>query len=380
MAKRDYYEILGVSKNATPDEIKKAYRKVAMKYHPDRNPDNKEAEEMFKEAAEAYEILSTPETKQRYDQFGHAGLGGTAGYRGGGMSMEDIFDQFGDIFGGFGGFGDFFGGGTSRRSGKRGSNLRIKVKLKLDEIAEGVQKKIKVKKQLHCDSCSGTGAKSASDYQNCSTCNGVGQIRQIKQTIIGPMQTSATCPSCRGTGKVIIHKCDTCRGEGRVYGEETITIDIPAGVSEGVQLSMSGRGNAGENGAPSGDLIISIEEVPHKFLKREGSNVYYALHLNFADAALGTQLEVPTISGKAKIKVPAGTQSGKIFRLRGKGLPSINSYGTGDQLIEVNIWTPKQLSSKERELLEQLRDSENFNPKPSKNDKGFFDKVRDYFS
>ena len=387
MAKRDFYEILGVSKSATKDEIKKAYRKVALKYHPDRNPDDKEAEEKFKEAAEAYEVLSDDNKTARYDRFGHAGMGGAGGFGGaaGGMNMEDIFSQFGDIFGEGNPFESFFGGGGSRGrrragGGTPGSNLRVKVKLTLEEIANGVQKKIKVKKHVECDTCHGSGAKDSNSFQTCNTCNGAGVVRKISNTILGQMQTTGTCPSCNGEGKVVTAKCTKCRGEGRTYGEEVITIDIPAGVSEGVQLSMSGKGNAGQRGGMNGDLLITVEEVPHESLIREGNNVIYNLYLNFADAALGTQIEVPTISGKAKIKIPKGTQSGKLFKLPGKGLPSIQGYGKGDQIVDVNVYTPTDLSKEEVELLEKFRSAPNFDPNNKKNKgKGFFKSMKDYF-
>lgn len=385
MSKRDYYDILGVSKSASKDEIKKAYRKVALQYHPDRNPDDKEAEDKFKEAAEAYEVLSDDDKRARYDRFGHAGMGGAGGgFRGQSMNMEDIFSQFGDIFGEGNPFESFFGGGgrTRRRTGTGtpGSNLRVRVKLTLDEIASGVQKKIKVKKHITCDSCSGTGARDSGSFQTCNTCNGNGVVRKISNTILGQMQTTTTCPTCHGEGRVVTAKCSKCRGEGRVYGEEVITMDIPAGVSEGVQLSMSGRGNAGLRGGMPGDLLINIEEVPHPELKRDGDNVIYDLFLNIADAALGTQIDVPTIGGKAKIKIPKGTQSGKLFRLQGKGLPSLNGYGRGDQLIDVNVYTPTSLNAEETAILEKLRNSENFDPNNKKNrGKGFFDKMKDYF-
>ena len=383
MAKRDYYEILGVSKGASKDEIKKAYRKTALKYHPDRNPDDKSAEEKFKEAAEAYEVLSDDQKKARYDRFGHAGMGGGAGGFGGSMNMEDIFSQFGDIFGEGSPFDSFFGGSGRRRSsgsGTRGSNLRVKVKLTLEEIANGVQKKIKVKKHINCDGCSGTGAKDSNSFQTCNSCNGTGVVRRVSNTILGQMQTTSTCPSCKGEGKVVTAKCSKCRGEGRSYGEEIIHIDVPAGVTEGIQLSMNGKGNAGVRGGSAGDLIINIEEIPHEELKRDGQNVIFDLYLNFADAALGTSIEVPTIGGKAKIKIPKGTQSGKLFRLQGKGLPNLNGYGKGDQLIDVNIYTPTKLSVEETSLLEQLRESENFHPTSKERGKGFFDKMKDYFN
>jgi len=384
MAKRDYYEVLGVSRTATEIEIKKAYRKIALKYHPDRNPDNKEAEEKFKEAAEAYAVLSDSEKRRRYDQFGHAGTRGAGGFSGQGMNMEDIFSNFGDVFSEFG-FESFFGGGrgpgrSRSRGGQRGSNLRIKVKLDLEEMANGTRKTVKVKKQILCDQCEGSGAKNRGAFSSCPTCGGRGVVTRITNTILGQMQTSQTCPNCHGEGNIISEKCSKCDGEGRVFGEETITIEIPAGVTDGIQLSMSGKGNAGVRGGAAGDLLITIEEKPHPHLVREGNNVIFELHLNFADAALGTELEVPTITGKAKIKVPAGTQGGKIFRLKGKGLPSLNGYGRGDELIHVNIWTPKNLSPEERKIIEQFRESPNFKPNPGKSEKSFFEKIKDYFS
>lgn len=385
MAKRDFYEILGVSRDASQDDIKKAYRKVALKYHPDRNPDDKEAEEKFKEAAEAYEVLRDPEKRKRYDQFGHEGMHGAGGFQGGGMSMDDIFSQFGDIFGDFGPFESFFGGGgrqrqRARSQGQRGSNLRIKVKLTLEEMANGTRKTIKVKKHKKCDVCHGSGAKDSNSFQNCNTCGGRGVVTRVTNTILGQMQTTQTCPTCHGEGKTITAKCSNCGGDGREFGEETINIDIPAGVTEGIQLSMSGKGNAGMRGGPSGDLLITIEETSDSQLKREGQNVVYDLHISFIDAALGTSVEVPTIDGKARIKIPAGTQAGKIFRLKGKGIPALNAYGKGDQLIYVNVWTPKTLSSEEKQILENLRDSPNFQPNPNKSEKGFFERVKDYFS
>ena len=386
MSKRDYYDILGVAKSASAEEIKKAYRKLAIKYHPDKNPDDKSAEEKFKEAAEAYEVLSSPEKKQRYDQFGHAGVGGAAGggYGGGGMNMEDIFSQFGDIFGGGGSpFDSFFGGGGGQsRGGRRvakGSNLRIKVKLTLEEIANGAEKKIKVNKQITCKTCDGSGAKDKSSVSTCKTCGGSGAVRRVTNTILGQMQTTATCPTCHGSGQQITAKCNVCHGEGTVRGEETITINIPAGVSEGMQLSMAGKGNAAPNGGIPGDLIILIEELPHETLKREGNNIVYDLHVSIIDAAIGASVEVPTIDGKAKIKIDPGTQSGKLLRLKGKGIPEVNSYHRGDEIIHVNIWTPKALSSEERAMLEKLRESPNFKPQPGKNDKSFFDKMKEYF-
>lgn len=389
MAKRDFYEILGVSKTATDKELKSAYRKLAIKYHPDKNPDNPAAEAKFKEAAEAYEVLSNADKKARYDRFGHQGMnmggGGRGGFQGG-MTMDDIFSQFGDVFGDSGGtFEQFFRGGSSggRRSkprGQRGSNLRIKVKLTLKEISDGVTKKIKVKKQVSCNTCSGSGAKDSNSVATCNTCRGSGVVRQVRSTFLGQMQTTTTCPTCSGSGQMVTASCGTCKGEGRNYGEETIEVPIPAGVAEGMQLSMSGKGNAGAKGGPAGDLLINIEEIPHEFLQRDNQNLIYEMYINFADAALGKSEEVPTIDGRVKIKIPPGTQAGKIFRLKGKGLSSVQAYGTGDQLIHINIWTPKRLNDEERRLMEKLRDMPNFTPDPGKSEKGFFDKMKDYFS
>lgn len=388
--KRDYYEILGVSKTASADEIKKAYRKVAMQFHPDRNPGDKASEEKFKEAAEAYEVLSDATKKAQYDRFGHAGMqggaGGQQGYRGGGMNMEDIFTNFGDIFGEGSPFESFFGGqqqrgrGQQRSGGARGSNLRIKVSLSLKEIAEGANKKLKVKKQVSCHTCNGSGAKDSKSVSTCTTCGGQGYVRRVQNTILGQMQTNTTCPTCSGSGQTITAKCNTCHGSGKEFGEETISVDIPAGVQDGMQLSMNGKGNAGDRGGQPGDLIILIEEQEDAELKREGNNVVFDLHISFIDAAIGTQIEVPTIDGRAKIKIKPGTQGGEIFRLKGKGLPSVNSYGRGDELIHVNIWTPKDLSSDEKALLEKLRHSKNFVPQPDKNERSWFDKMKDYFN
>lgn len=393
-AKRDYYEILEVSKTATAEEIKKAYRKVALKFHPDRNQGDKAAEEKFKEAAEAYEVLSDPQKKAQYDQFGHASMNGGGGYGGGyqNVNMEDIFRNFGDIFGGGGGggggfdpFETFFGGGGrnsggQRTRGKRGTNLRIKVKLTLQDVAHGTRKTIKVKKQVTCNTCQGSGAKDASSVGKCGVCGGSGVMRKVQNTILGQMQTTSTCYQCNGSGQQITKKCASCNGLGVEYGEETIQVDIPAGVQDGMQLSMGGKGNAGEQGGPAGDLIILVEVEQNPELEIDGQNVIYHLYINFADAALGTKVEVPTIDGKAKFTVPAGTQAGKVFRLNGKGLPAVNSYGRGDQLILVNVFTPTELTSEERKLLEKLRESPNFNPKPGqKSERGFFDRMRDLF-
>jgi molecular chaperone DnaJ len=385
--KRDYYEVLGVSKSASQDEIKKAYRKVAMQHHPDRNPGDKASEERFKEAAEAYEILNDSDKKAQYDRFGHNAFGpGRGGGSGGaGMNMDDIFSQFGDIFGDDA-FGSFFGGGGGRRSsggrshGTRGSNLRVKLKMNYEEIAKGANKTIKVKKYVKCNTCQGSGAKDKNSVQTCTGCGGSGQVRRVQNTFLGQMQTVTTCPTCNGEGTTVTAKCTPCKGEGRVYGEETVTIDIPAGVQEGMQLSINGKGNAGERGGNPGDLIVLIEEEAHPHLHRDGLNVAFDLYISFPDAVFGTQVEVPTIDGRAKIKIPAGTQSGKIFRLKGKGFPHVNSYEKGDQLIQVNIWTPQHVSSDEKEVLERMADSPNFEPKPEKNEKSFFDKVREMFS
>jgi molecular chaperone DnaJ len=376
MAKRDYYDILGVSKGASDAEIKKAYRKVAIKYHPDKNPDDPSAEDKFKEAAEAYEVLRDPQKRQRYDQFGHEGMkGGAGGFGGGGMNMEDIFSQFGDIFGGGGGggFESFFGGGGGgRRSrGRRGSNLRIKLKLDLKEIAHGAEKKIKVNRLVSADGVT---------YKNCDTCGGSGQVRRVTNTMLGQMVSASTCPTCHGSGKFIDKKPPHVDNTGLQSKEEVISVKIPAGVTDGMQLSMSGKGNEAPMGGAAGDLIILIEEIEHDVLKRDGNNIIYDLYINFVDAVLGTTVEVPTIDGKVKIKIETGTQSGKILRLRGKGVGDVNGYGRGDQLIHVNVWTPKKVSDDEKEMLESMRGSDNFKPNPTKADKGFFDRVKEFFN
>lgn len=376
MSKRDYYEILGVTKSSSEAEIKKAYRKMAIKYHPDKNPDDKAAEEKFKEAAEAYEVLSNPEKKQRYDQFGHQGVGGAAGggFGGGGMNMDDIFSQFGDIFGGAfggggGGFGGFGGGGRGRRV-RKGSNLRVRVKMTLEDIVNGVEKKIKVTKLVNAEGVT---------TKTCPQCGGSGQISRIANTILGQMQTSSPCTTCGGDGKIVDKKPADANSDGLIKKEEVITIDIPGGVEDGMQLSVSGKGNAGPKDGIAGDLIVVIEEIPHDTIKRDGTNLLYDLYLNFADAALGTDVEIQTISGKVKIKIETGTQSGKVLRLKGKGIPNIQGYGTGDFLIYVNVWTPQKLSKEEKTILEGLKKSENFKPNPTSKDKGFFDRMKDYF-
>lgn len=353
MAKRDYYDILGVSKGATETEIKKAYRKVAIKFHPDKNPDNPEAEDKFKEAAEAYEILSDGNKKARYDQYGHDGnRGGFGGGGGGGMDMDDIFSQFGDMFG---------GGGGRRGGGRRvrkGSDLRIRLKLSLQDVAEGVTKKIKVKRQDSCSSCDGNGSKNGTAVETCSTCKGAGQVQRVQQTMLGNMMTTSTCPSCQGKGKTILEKCGSCHGDGVVPNEEVIDIKIPAGVAEGMTLTMSGKGNMPPGGGVAGDLQILVEEEAHDQLVRDGNNVVFELYVSFIQAAIGDSVEVPTITGKAKIKIDEGTQSGKILRLRGKGVPDVNGYGSGDQLVHINVWTPRNLSKEERSTLEKLKDAD----------------------
>jgi len=379
-SKRDYYEVLGVSKSASAEEIKKAYRKLAIQFHPDKNPDDPSAEDKFKEAAEAYEVLSNPEKKQRFDQFGHQGMNG-GGYGGGGMNMDDIFSQFGDVFGDSNPFGSFFGGG-GRGQGqgvKRGSNLRIKLKLNLEEIANGAEKKIKVKRHVSCKACSGNGSKNGTSTKTCGTCNGQGQVRKVMNTMLGQMMSTVTCPTCNGEGKTVTENCTVCHGEGRSLEEEVISIKIPAGVVDGMQLSMNGKGNVPQRGGIAGDLLIVIEEEEHAELKRDGINVIYDLYINFADAVLGTSSEVPTIDGKVKIKIEPGTQSGKVLRLRDKGIKDINGYGKGDLLIYVNVWTPKSLSNEEKKIVEQLRASPNFKPNPAKGEKGFFGKMKEYF-
>ncbi len=380
MSKRDYYDILGVGKNASADEIKKAYRKMALKFHPDKNPDDNNAEEMFKEAAEAYEVLSNQDKKSRYDQFGHAGMRG-GGMGGSHMSMDDIFSHFGDIFGGaFGGGGGFGGGHSGRRRVNRGSNLRVKVKLSLDDVAHGVEKKIKLSKYKSCESCHGSGSEKGSTPSTCPTCHGQGQVSRITNTFLGQMQTASTCPQCGGSGEIITNKCKECHGNGIVKGDEVVTINIPAGVADGMQLSVGGKGNAGARGGVPGDLIVLIEEKEHPDLTRDGNNLLYDLYINFADAALGSSSDIPTIDGKARIKIAAGTQGGKVLRLKGKGIPDVNGYGRGDLLVNINIWTPRELSKEEKEIMEKLQNSQNFKPNPTTKDKSYFDRMREFFS
>ena len=376
MAKRDYYEVLGIARSASAEEIKKAYRKLAIQYHPDKNPGNSEAEEKFKEAAAAYEVLSNAEKRQNYDRFGHSGPQMGGGGFGGGMDMNDIFEQFGDIFGGA------FGSSSSRggqRGGQRGTNIRIKLKLSLEEISDGVTKKIKVNKYSGCSTCHGSGAKAGTQPRTCSTCQGSGQVTQITNTFLGQMRTASICPTCQGQGSIITDKCTSCRGEGIERGEEVIEVRIPAGVEEDMQLNMRGKGNAGQRNAPPGDLLIVIEEEEHPLFKRDGQHVFYDLYLNIADAALGTAVEIPTLGGKARVKIDEGTQSGKTLRLRGKGLPSVNGGPRGDMFATINVWTPQNLSQEERKMLEGIRGKTNFEPNPDKKDKGFFDRMREFF-
>ena len=377
MAKQDFYETLDISKSASQAEIKKGYRKMAIKYHPDKNPDDKTAEENFKKAAEAYEILSDDNKKARYDQYGHAGLdgpqgGGRGGFGGGGMDMDDIFSQFGDIFGsgGGGGFSGF--GGGQRQARVKGSNMRIRVKLTLEEIAKGAEKKVKVRRKMQAEGVS---------YKTCTTCDGSGQQMRITNTILGRMQTAATCGTCSGAGEIISNKPNDADAQGLLIKEETGSVSIPAGVTEGVQLKVGGKGNEapGKNSI-AGDLLVLIEEIPHETLKREGTNIHYDLYINFSEAVLGTSKEVDTVSGKVKIKIDGGSQSGKILRLKGKGLPSIERYGTGDFLIHINVWTPQELDKKQKQFFEEMSDHQNFRPAPNKSDKSFFEKVKDMFS
>ncbi|MCH2489632.1 MAG: molecular chaperone DnaJ [Flavobacteriales bacterium] len=374
--KEDYYDILGISKNASAAEIKKAYRKKAIEFHPDKNPGDTKAEEMFKKAAEAYEVLSDPNKKARYDQYGHQAFEGGGGFSGGGMNMEDIFSQFGDIFGGAfggggGGFGGFSGFGGGGRRTIKGSNLRIRVKLSLEEIANGVEKKIKVKRKK---------VAQGTTYTTCSTCNGSGQVTRVQNTILGRMQTSATCNTCGGSGQIIDKKPANADAQGMLTTEETVSIKIPAGVVDGMQLKVSGKGNEAPGNGIAGDLLVAIEEKPHPSLQREGDNLHYDLYINFSEAALGTSKEIDTVTGKVRIKIDAGAQSGKILRLRNKGIPSINGYGSGDLLVHLNVWTPKTLSKEQKEFFEKMMQDEHFTPKPEKEDKSFFEKVKDMFS
>lgn len=387
MSKRDYYEILGVDKNASQDKIKKAYRKLAMEYHPDRNTDDPKAEEKFKEASEAYEVLRDEESRQRYDRFGHQGVNG--GFGGGArgfenVGFEDIFSRFGEIFGSD--FGEMFGGGRgrarSRQSlGQPGSDMKLRISLSLEEIAFGAEKKLKVKKQVVCDQCNGTGAETEDDFQTCGTCNGMGEVRQVHRTMLGQMVNVQTCPECRGDGRIITSECSKCNGEGRYKGEETVKVKIPSGVSKGNYITLRGQGNAGRRGGEAGALIVLIEEEEHEHFERDGNNIYYDLVLSVPDAILGTEVEVPTLKGKAKVKIEEGTQPGKLLRMKGKGIQALNNSGIGDQFIRVNVYMPRDLSNEERKHIEALRDKENFDASNKEDSgKGFFSKIKDVFS
>lgn len=389
MSKRDYYEILGVEKNASEAELKKAYRKLAMKYHPDRNKGDGQAEKKFKEASEAYEVLRDPQKRQRYDQYGHAGING-GGFGGASdfnnADFEDIFSRFSDIFGGdiFG--GDAFGGGRrqSRRrrsTGRPGSDMKLRVELTLEEIAEGVEKKLKVKKQVKCDSCNGTGAETESDFETCGTCNGAGEVRQVSRTMFGQFVNVQPCPTCSGEGRIIKNKCTACGGEGRNRSEENIVVNIPSGVSKGNYITLRRQGNAGKRGGEPGDLIVLIEEKKHKHFERDGNDIFYDLHLSIPDAILGTDVEVPTLKGKAKVKVEPGTQPGKLLRMRNRGITGLNNSGTGDQFIKVHVYVPKDLTDEERKHVEALRGEQHFDPSDAKErEKGFFSKIKDVFN
>ena len=382
MGKRDFYEILDVSKNASKEDIKKAYRKQALKFHPDKNPGDDSAEEKFKEAAEAYEVLSNDEKRARYDRFGHAGLGGAAGggFGGQGMTIEDIFSSFGDVFGdAFGGFGGFGGSRRTSRTVRKGSNLSVKVKLDLQEIASGADKKIKVNKYVICSTCDDTGAEGGSSYSTCSTCGGNGQVTRVSNTFLGQMQTVTSCPTCGGEGKIITNKCKHCYGEGMVKEEEVIPISIPAGVAEGMQMTVSGKGNAARRGGVNGDLLVMIQEEHHPELIRDGNDLLYNLHISIPQASLGAAVEIPTVESKVKIKIEPGTQPGKILRLRNKGIPDVNGYNRGDLLVSINVWVPKNLTKEEQKLIEKLGDSPNFIPHPDKSEMNFFERMKGYF-
>lgn len=391
MAKRDYYEILEVPKSANPDEIKKAYRKAALKYHPDRNPNNKEAEELFKEAAEAYEVLSDTEKRRRYDQFGHAGVRPGQDYHGF-NDVNDIFSSFSDIFGGgVGGsiFEEVFSGGRSRprqrhQTGTPGSDLKIRLPLTLEEIASGVEKKLRIKRWKSCDTCQGSGAKAGTARTTCPVCNGSGEVRHVSRSVFGQFVNITACSNCNGEGRIIKERCPTCNGEGRVQGEATIKVTVPAGVSEGNYIPLRGQGNAGQRGGAAGDLLVIIEEEQHKLFSRTGEDIILDLLISFPEAALGTEVEIPTLQGRSRLKIEPGTQSGKILRMRGKGIPQLNGSGTGDQLVRVNIWVPTRLTKEDKELLRQLGKSESMKPsegdRSAHSEKSFFAKMKDIFT
>ncbi len=390
--KRDYYEILGVTKESSPEDIKKAYRAMALKYHPDRNPGDSTAEEKFKEAAEAYDILSNPDKKARYDRFGHSGVSGASGGGGGfegfggGFTMEDIFSRFGDIFGGggfsggFSGFGDFGGSQRGGRRVARGADMRIRVKLTLDEVIHGVNKTVKINKAVKCSYCNGKGAVSEADIKTCDTCHGSGVVTRVVQSFLGQMQTSSPCPTCGGEGKIIAKPCAHCHGSGLMKSAEEISFKIPAGVATGMQLTVQGKGNAAKGNGVNGDLLVVIEEEAHPELQRDGNDLIYSLFISVADAILGTSAEIPSVDGKLRIKIDPGTQSGKILRLRGKGVPDVNGYGGGDLLVFIQVWIPKKVDKSEKELLEKLRSAPNFKPEPSKEDRNFFERMKKMFS
>lgn len=383
--KRDYYEVLGVDRSASADEIKKAYRKLAIKYHPDKNPGNKEAEEKFKEAAEAYSVLSDADKKAKYDQFGHAGVDGAApDFSGGFGNLNDILNDlfggaFGGGFGGFGGFGGGFGGGQRRERVYRGRDIRVRVKLTLEEIAHGVEKEISIEKNVPCKDCGGKGARNSSDIKTCPACNGTGQVQRVVNSFLGQTVTYSTCQQCGGEGKIISNPCSTCHGTGLVRQRETIKVKIPAGVEAGMQMTVQGEGHAAKNNGINGDLLVVIEEQEHPDLRREGNNLYYTKVISIMDAMLGCEVEIPCLDGKYKVKVEPGTQSGTVVRLRGRGLPSLNSYGTGDLYVKFAVWIPKKLNREEKALFESMKNNESFRPSPSKEDKSFFEKLKDLF-
>lgn len=383
--KRDYYEVLGVDRNASAEEIKKAYRKLAIKYHPDKNPGNKEAEEKFKEAAEAYSVLSDADKKAKYDQFGHAGVDGAApDFSGGFGNLNDILNDlfggaFGGGFGGFSGFGGGFGGGQRRERVYRGRDIRVRVKLTLEEIAHGVEKEISIEKNVPCKDCGGRGARNSSDIKTCPGCNGTGQVQRVVNSFLGQTVTYSTCQQCGGEGKIISNPCSTCHGTGIVRQRETIKVKIPAGVEAGMQMTVQGEGHAAKNNGINGDLLVVIEEQEHPELRREGSNLFYTKVVSIMDAVLGCEVEIPCLDGKYKVRVEPGTQSGTVVRLRGKGLPSVNSYGTGDLYVKIAVWIPKKLSREEKALFESIRNNDSFKPNPSKEDKSFFEKLKDLF-
>jgi molecular chaperone DnaJ len=385
MAKRDYYEVLGVDKNATADDIKRAYRKLAVKYHPDKNPGNKEAEEKFKEAAEAYSVLSDADKKAKYDQFGHAGVDGAGpDFSGGFGNLNDILNDlfggaFGGGFGGFGGFGGGFGGGQRRERVYRGRDIRVRVKLTLEEIARGVEKEISIEKNVPCPDCGGRGARNSSDIKTCPACNGTGQVQRVVNSFLGQTVTYSTCQQCGGEGKIISNPCHTCNGTGLVRQRESIKVKIPAGVEAGMQMTVQGEGHAAKNNGINGDLLVVIEEQEHPDFRREGSNLLYTKVISVVDAMLGCEVEIPCLDGKQKIRVEPGTQSGTVTRLRGKGLPSVNSYGTGDLYVKIAVWIPKKLTKEERALFESIRQNESLKPNPTKDDKSFFEKLKDLF-